>query len=226
MTEEAHLAPDAPRESLAMILTARIRASGPIPFSEFMRECLYHPEHGYYSRPGTRRFGDYYTSVDVHPIFGRLLARQLAEMWTQLGSPVPFLAMECGAGTGRLAANILDFAARELPDFYAAMKYVAVERSAARRAEHGSRLGSHAAAGRVSSPPEILASVPSGCIFSNELLDALPVHRVLMRGGDLCEVCVGIEGGHFTEVLRKPSTPLLEQYFRAQGIALEEGRQA
>jgi SAM-dependent MidA family methyltransferase len=226
MTTEAPLARDARGKSLAMLLAARIRANGPIPFSEFMRECLYHPEHGYYSRPGTHRFGDYYTSVDVHPIFGRLLARQLAEMWAVLGSPRPFLAVESGASVGRLAANILDFATRELPDFYAAMKYVAVERSPARRGEHASRLASHAAKGHVSSSAEIPASVPTGCIFSNELLDALPVHRLLMKDGELREVYVGIEGDRFTEVPREPSTPLLEPYFREQGIVLEEAQQA
>ena len=84
----------------------------PDPFAEFMRECLYHPEHGYYSRASASRFGDYYTSVDVHPIFGRLLARQLAQMWELLGSPRPFLVVEAGAGVGRLAGHILDFAAR------------------------------------------------------------------------------------------------------------------
>ena len=109
-----------PAAPLHAILAARIRASGPIPFAEFMRECLYHPEHGYYSRVSAGRFGDYYTSVDVHPIFGRLLARQLAEMWELLGSPRPFVVVEAGAGVGRLAGHILDFAARELPSFYAA----------------------------------------------------------------------------------------------------------
>ena len=58
--------------ALTEILAERIRANGPISFAEFMRECLYHPVHGYYSRASARRFGDYYTSVDVHPIFGRL----------------------------------------------------------------------------------------------------------------------------------------------------------
>jgi SAM-dependent MidA family methyltransferase len=211
---------------VAALLAARIRAGGPIPFSEFMRECLYHPEHGYYSRVGTRRLGDYYTSVDVHAIFGRLLARQLAEMWQLLGSPRPFLAVESGAGVGRLAENILDFAARELPEFYTATEYIAVERSAARRAEHASRLALHSAARRVSTAAEIPAAIPAGCIFSNELLDALPTHRVAMEGGRLREVFVGFEDDRFTEVLREPSTPLIEQYFREQGIALQEGQHA
>jgi SAM-dependent MidA family methyltransferase len=215
-----------PEASLAAILAARIRAGGPIPFAEFMRECLYHPEHGYYSRLRTRRRGDYYTSVDVHAIFGRLIARQIAEMWKLLGSPLPFLAVESGAGVGRLAANILDFAARELPAFYAATKYIAVERGAERRAEHAPALASHVAKGRVSSFAEIPSDIPAGCIFSNELLDALPTHRVVIEGCQLREVYVGFEDVKFIEVLGEPSTPAIEQFFREQGIALQEGQQA
>ena len=211
---------------LSAVLASRIHTDGPIPFAEFMRECLYHPEHGYYSRLGTRRRGDYYTSVDVHAIFGRLIARQLAEMWELLGSPRPFLVVESGAGVGRLAANILNFAARELPEFYAATEYIAVERSAGRRAEHAAALASHAAAGRISSAAEIPAKISVGCIFSNELLDALPTHRVVMERGQLREGYVGLENGKFIEVLRDPSTPDIEQYFREQGIALPEGQQA
>jgi SAM-dependent MidA family methyltransferase len=210
---------------LSEILAERIHTGGPITFADFMRECLYHPAHGYYSRASARRFGDYYTSVDVHPIFGRLLARQFAEMWEVLGSPRPFVVAESGAGVGRLAGHILDFSARALPEFYAALEYVAVERSGARRAEHPARLAVHAAAGRVSSAGEIPRPIPAGCIFSNELLDALPAHRVVMENGALQEIYVGFESGRFTEVPGKPSTPALERYFHEHGIALEEGQQ-
>ncbi len=212
--------------ALSEILGGRIRDGGPISFAEFMRECLYHPAHGYYSRAGASRFGDYYTSVDVHPIFGRLVARQFAEMWELLGSPRPFVVAEAGAGTGRLAGHILDFSARALPEFYAALEYVAVERSGARRAEHAARLAEHAAAGRVSSAGEIPDAIPAGCVFSNELLDALPAHRVVMEKGALREICVGIEGARFIEVPGKPSTPALERYFQEQGITLDDGQQA
>jgi SAM-dependent MidA family methyltransferase len=226
MTPQPPLVKDARDKPLAAILASRIRGGGPMPFAEFMRDCLYHPEHGYYSRTSARRFGDYYTSVDVHPIFGRLLARQLAQMWELLGSPRPFLVVEAGAGVGRLAGQVLDFAARALPAFYAALEYVAVERSAARRAEHAARLASHGAAGRVSTAADIPAAISFGCIFSNELLDALPTHRVAMARGALRELCVGVEDGHFIEVLRAPSTSLLAQYLREQGITLQEGQQA
>lgn len=212
--------------ALTEILAARIRAGGPITFAEFMRECLYHPAHGYYSRPAAARFGDYYTSVDVHPVFGRLLARQFAEMWTLLGSPRPFVVAEGGAGVGRLAAHILDFSAQALPEFYAAVEYVALERSAGRRAEHAGRLAAHTAAGRFKSGDEIPHEISAGCIFSNELLDALPTHRVTLESGALREIFVGFEGGGFVEVLAAPSFPWLAQYFQEQGIAPAEGQQA
>ncbi|MBZ5642208.1 MAG: SAM-dependent methyltransferase [Acidobacteriia bacterium] len=226
MTGQAPLAAGDPAAPLHSILAARIRQSGPIPFAEYMRECLYHPEHGYYSRAGAGKFADYYTSVDVHPIFGRLLARQLAEMWEVLGSPRPFNAVEAGAGVGRLAGHILDFAAHELPAFYGALEYVAVERSAARRAEHSERLAVHGGAGKVSSSSEIPRAIAAGCIFSNELLDALPTHRVAVENGKLREMNVGIEGERLVEISGEPSTPRLEEYFREQGIALQEGWQA
>jgi SAM-dependent MidA family methyltransferase len=212
--------------ALTELLSKRIGSDGPMPFDEFMRECLYHPVHGYYSRASAGRFGDYYTSVDVHPIFGRLLARQFAEMWQELGSPRPFVLAECGAGVGRLAGHILDFGASALPEFYAAVQYVAVERGEARRAQHAARLAKHVRAGHVSSAAEIPHSIAAGCIFSNELLDALPVHRVVVEKGAMRELFVGWDGARFTEASSAPSSPALEQYFRDQGIALVEGQQA
>jgi SAM-dependent MidA family methyltransferase len=211
---------------LSELLAQRIRGGGPISFADFMRECLYHPIHGYYSRANPSRFGDYYTSVDVHPIFGRLLARQLAEMWELLGSPKPFMLAESAAGVGRLGGHILDFSAQALPEFYAALEYVAVERSAARRAEHAARLAKHESAGRVSSAMEIPRAISAGCVFSNELLDALPVHRVVVQQGGLREVYVGFDDGHFVDVVGEPSMPALEKYFSEQGSVLEEGQEA
>jgi SAM-dependent MidA family methyltransferase len=73
---------------------------------------------------------------------------------------------------------------------------------------------------------ELPAAIPAGCIFSNELLDALPTHRMVMYGSELCEAYVGLAGEQFTEILCAPSTPMLGQYFREQGIALQEGQQA
>ena len=189
-----------------------------------MRECLYHPQFGYYSKPESRRFGDFYTSVDVHPIFGRLLARQLAEMWEALGRPQEFVAVEAGAGTGRLASQILDFASRELTEFYGSLRYFAVEQSAARRERHAGILRAHLENGRAASASQLPPDIPAGCVFSNELLDALPVHRVVFDRDALREIYAGFNGERFTEERGPLGSPEIGEYFREQRITLQEGQ--
>jgi SAM-dependent MidA family methyltransferase len=211
---------------LARELARRIASNGPITFAEYMETCLYDPAHGYYSRPERTRFADYYTSVDVHPIFGRLMARQLDEMWRLLDRPASFEVVEAGAGAGRLAGHILDFAAARLPDFYFALKYFAVERSPARRAAHTGTIGGHLAAGRAESRAELPAQISAGCVLSNELIDAMPVHRVECREGQLREIFVSYEGGRFVDAPGPLSTQRIEEFFRRQGIALAEGQEA
>lgn len=211
---------------LAALLAERIRRFGPITFAEYMRECLYHPAYGYYSQPQSRRFADYYTSVDVHPIFGRLLARQFAEMWELLGRPPEFQLVEAAAGTGRMAAHILDFAQAHLPQFYEALQYVAVERSPARCEQLSERLRVHIERGRCRTSIEMLAKIHLGCVFSNELLDALPVHRVVQESGELREIFVTTNGATFSEVRLPASTCAIAEYFAAQGITLPVGQQA
>ena len=211
---------------LEELLAERIRRFGPIPFADYMRECLYHPVHGYYSKAESQRFADYYTSVDVHPIFGRLLARQFAEMWESLGRPEGFLLVEAGAGVGRLASHILDFCEAALPNFYGALSYVAVERSASRREQAATKAKRHETAGRFTSSAEVPARIATGCIFSNELIDALPVHRVVMEGGALKEIFVGLRVGKFCDAVLPVSTCAINEYFAAQGITLNDGQHA
>jgi SAM-dependent MidA family methyltransferase len=211
---------------LEALLAERIRRYGPITFAEYMRECLYHPVHGYYSKKEMQRFADYYTSVDVHPIFGRLLARQFAEMWEHLGQPEEFLLVEAGAGVGRLAEHILEFSEAKLPEFYSALQYVAVERSSVRREEAAARLKRHGAAGRFQISIEIPARIPVGCVFSNELIDALAVHRVVMRADGLKEIFVGLHDGRFVDRVAPLSTCAINEYFATQGVTLLEGQLA
>ncbi len=211
---------------LAELLADRIRRFGPLTFADYMRECLYHPIHGYYSKAEFKRFADYYTSVDVHPIFARLLARQFAEMWEKLGHPAEFMLVEAGAGAGRFATQVLDFCEAKLPAFYDALRYVAVERSALRREQATIHSKRHAAADHFTSSAEVPAQVAAGCLFSNELVDALPVHRVVMDGSMLKEILVGFRDGHFVEVLAPLSTCAISEYFAAQDIALHEGQHA
>lgn len=211
---------------LEELLAERIRRHGPMPFADFMRECLYHPVHGYYSKPESRRFVDYYTSVDVHPIFGRLLARKFAELWEKRDRPQEFVLVEAGAGVGRLAQHILDFCEAKLPEFYRAVSYMAVERSASRREQALGRLDHHAAAEKLRISAEIPPQISEGCVFSNELMDALPVHRVVMTRLGLQEIFVGSEHGEFGDVVAPVSTCAINEYLTAQGITLHEGQQA
>ncbi|MFZ0882772.1 MAG: SAM-dependent methyltransferase [Candidatus Acidiferrales bacterium] len=213
---------------LAATIAERIRTYGPITFAEYMDACLYHPELGYYTKPEQQPRRDYFTSVDAGPLFGKLLARQFHEMWTLLGRPAEFLLIEAGAGGGALTAQILDFVAREFPQFYGALRYIAVERSAARRgliAEVQS-LRSQVGGGKFEIASEIPAEIACGCIFSNELFDAMPVHRVVREGTELRELYVTLGPNGVGECVGPLSSVALREYFSDQAITLEDGQQA
>jgi SAM-dependent MidA family methyltransferase len=216
----------ADRSPLATTLTEHIRSWGPITFAKYMDACLYDPQYGYYTRAEQLPRRDYFTSVDAGPIFGRLLARQFQEMWIQLGRPAEFLLVEPGAGTGALAAQILDFAAESFPEFYGALQYVAVERSAARRAAAAPALAPHLAAKHFALVSDMPSQIPCGCIFSNEFVDALPVHRLVREGHDLREIYVGSGTNGLCEQFGALSSLELAEYLTEQGITLQEGQLA
>jgi SAM-dependent MidA family methyltransferase len=167
-------------------LRSRIQRDGPITFRDFMEEVLYHPDFGYYTSPRNPigRAGDFYTSSDLDPVFGKLLARKFQEMAATLGVPEDsFTILELGAGRGLLAREILQ---------HAPFRYCILERSRAMRDRQRDALSELAV--------EWLTEMPAGligCIFSNEFFDALPVHRVVRRNGVLREVYVT---GEFTEI--------------------------
>lgn len=211
---------------LAGILADKIRTTGPIPFAQYMEACLYHPEFGYYSKSDQKPRRDYYTSVDVSAIFGRLLTIQFHQMWELLGRPAPFVLAEAGAGTGALAKQILDFAAASLGDFYEAIQYCAVERSPARREKQRNLLASHLMREQFTSASELPAAIPCGAIFSNELLDALPVHRVVIEKGSLREIYVGLGDAGLREETGPLSSAAIGEYFEEQRIELRDGQQA
>ena len=127
-----------------------IHERGPIPFSRYMELCLYDPEHGYYNRD-TEQFGkagDFYTSSDVHAVFGRLLARQFDEMWRVLGSPPRITLKEFGPGRGLFARDVLDWSEKKFPDFFRALRYVLIERSPALCAQIKKALSRHLETGK------------------------------------------------------------------------------
>jgi SAM-dependent MidA family methyltransferase len=116
-------------------IAQEIRERGPIPFSRYMEVCLYDPEFGYYSRNAEQfgKAGDFYTSSDVHAVFGRLMARQFDEMWRALGSPEKITLVELGPGRGLFAQDVLDWSEKKFPNFFESLRCVLVERSPALR---------------------------------------------------------------------------------------------
>ena len=118
--------------TLRDIIEQEIRDRGPVPFSRYMELCLYHPELGYYSRNAEQfgKAGDFYTSSDVHAVFGRLLARQFEEMWRALGSPAQIEILELGPGRGLFAQDVLAWSEKKFPEFFHALHYSLAERSA------------------------------------------------------------------------------------------------
>ena len=212
--------------SLAEILADQIRSRGRITFAEYMEACLYHPQHGYYSTHAGESRRDYITSVDVTPVFGRLLAVQFQQMWELMGRPRSFTLIEGGAGTGELAKQILTAASNSTAEFYSALHYVAIERSAARRASQMQNLQREVAGGRFSSLVDFPAATFEGCVFSNELLDAFPVHRVVQEDGKLKEIHVTLCGKGLCDETGPPSSNAITEYFDRQRITLREGQQA
>ena len=206
--------------SLRELIVERIRADGPLTFAEYMDLALYHPTFGYYARADRRsgRAGDFYTSVDVGPLFGQLLAVQFAEMWQLLGAPEALHVVEAGAGSGRLARDVLDAASVSDPTFYDAIRLHLIERSPQARAAQPGILGSHR--NKIVTNTDTLPDGFSGIVFANELLDALPTHRVVMTRQGLRETHVDVEADRLVECTAEPSTPDLAAYFDRLDIAL------
>jgi SAM-dependent MidA family methyltransferase len=142
--------------SLRHIIEQEILEHGPIPFSRYMELCLYHPELGYYSRNAEQfgKAGDFYTSSDVHAVFGRLLARQFEEIWRALGSPAEIEILELGPGRGLFAQDVLAWSEKKFPEFFHALHYSLAEQSAKLRDRLRSVLARFLESGRASSVSE------------------------------------------------------------------------
>ena len=160
-----------------------IRERGPIPFSRYMEICLYHPSEGYYSRNAEQfgKAGDFYTSSDVHAVFGRLLARQFEEMWWALDRPARLEILELGPGRGLFARDVLDWSRKKFPDFFASLTYTLQESSPALRAKLLENLREHIATGKaaISFVETRLAASPaaSGISTLNGEISCSPTQR-------------------------------------------------
>ena len=169
--------------ALIQIIRDEIRLHGPVSFRWFMEQALYHPEHGYYSsgRCAIGRRGDYFTSVSVGPLFGKMMAAQFAEIWGTLGRPDDFVIVEQGAHHGEFATDVLEALRAGNPECFAVLRYRIVEPFAVLRQRQQGVLRPFA------KKTEWCGSFAGmepfcGVHFSNELLDAIPVHLVVAKG--------------------------------------------
>ncbi len=216
--------------ALRNILLQRINTNGAITFAEFMRSCLYEPGLGYYTSAGRKvgAEGDFYTSSNVHRVFGRLISKEVARMWHALGKPADFQIVEAGAGNGRLSADIMDAIAELEPALYATVTCRLVEAEPSLAATQLAMLSAHADRLAWSSPDELAGGTLAltGCLLTNELVDALPVHLVEMTAAGLQEVMVTVEGGEFREQLAPLSTGEINSYLSRLGVTLVTGQRA
>ena len=198
-----------------------------LPFADFMDLALYHPQFGYYAAQTSQlgQAGDFVTSAHLSGDFAELLADQFVDMWQRLGQPRPWQLVEVGPGQGLMADSILRHLHTHHPDCLSVLHYTLVETSPALRAAQQQRLEHWQA--HLSLQWSTLIDLPTesitGCIFSNELVDALPVHRVTLTASGLQEQYVTLTTEPqrpFKTVLAAPSTPELITYFDDVGIQL------
>ncbi len=218
-------------ETLKKFILSEIKKGGPIPFSQFMEWCLYHPDYGYYRSGGMNigKDGDFYTSPCVHPIFGGLIAKQLSQMAEQLGSET-FDVVEQGAGRGFLCEDVLRWAKRNVPPFYQHLRYYLLETSSFLIREQRERLAEYEKEGKVFwMDPETFEegkNLIEGCFLSNELVDAFPVHQIIFDHGELKEIYVTANHAQLKEQPGDLSDSRIASYFQSMDIILQEGQRA
>ena len=214
---------------LCNVICERIAATPQqrITFAEYMDLALYHPQYGYYNRdrPSIGKQGDFITSSHWGADFAEVLAEQFVEMWEILGKPQKFAIVEMGAGRGTFAENVLQYLQRQHPDLFKTLTYIIVEISPILQAEQRQRLGTIECV-QWSSWDEIVDDSIVGCFFSNELVDALPVHQFILEQEEVREIYITTETPknqpeiNFVEVVGEVSTPKIAEYFELLGVDL------
>jgi SAM-dependent MidA family methyltransferase len=214
-------------QKLEQILVNQINNSPAkrITFAEYMELVLYHQQYGYYNSGvvsiGAK--GDFFTSASLGKDFGELIAVQLQEMWQNLGCPNPFYVVEIGAGNGQLAQDILGFIQNNNQQFIQALKYIIIERSPALRQVQQDILKSFTAFDLTWKTWSDLADDSiTGCFFSNELIDAFPVHLITKQQQQLQEVYLSLEQNQLTQTIAPLSTTKINEYFDLVRINLLE----
>jgi SAM-dependent MidA family methyltransferase len=208
---------------LVEIIRDEIKKEGPIPFVRFMALALYHQKFGYYCSPRQKigLKGDYDTSPSIHPVFAKLLGKQIRQMAMSLQCGSDKITLfEFGAGEGTLCEGILDFLQKSAPNIFSRTTYIIIEKSPSFQARQKERL-------LPLYPNTVLwmDQMPqnqTGIVLSNEFVDALPVHRIQFSNQSLKEVYVDWKNDHFVEQLGQPCSPALPSYFDKIAIESEE----
>ena len=200
---------------------------GRITFADFMDLALYDPVGGYYATQAAAvgPQGDFVTSPHLSRDFGELLAVQLVELWHHLGQPEPFTLVEMGAGQGIMAADMLAYLQTQVQDCFAVVDYRIVEKSPVLRHIQRKRLEPWVNRVTWCDWADLAADSVTGCCFSNELVDALPVHQVILTETGLQEIYVTLDEDSSTlkEVIGPLSTPRLGDYFDRVGVDWAKG---
>lgn len=182
--------------NLADRLRQRIKREGPISFYEWMKAALYDEHEGYYCRRDIERrgrLGDYRTAPERTPLFAATFARYFAKLFADLGCPASWAIIEVGAGFGEFAADALRNLQSRYPQVFAATHYLVDEFTEDGRERAAANLKGLEGKYEFCRFQELAAPFPAGVIFSNELIDAFPVHRVKKRGGVLRSLYVGLD---------------------------------
>ena len=182
-----------------------------IPFRRFMELALYHPDHGYYASGRARvgKTGDFYTSVSVGRIYGRMLASVCHEVWERLGSPKEFTIVEQGANDGTMAVDILTRIEAAGGAFAEAVRYRIVEPFPINRSRQQEKLSGFPKVTWHGSNEEL--SEFTGIHLSNELLDAFPVDSLRWSGSLWEEECVSLDGESLVWKTRPVKDPELSE---------------
>jgi SAM-dependent MidA family methyltransferase len=207
--------------NLEEILLEKIKRSGAVTFEQFMEMALYEPKYGYYSSDGAEigRGGDFFTSAHLHPAFGRTTGRQIAEMWEFMGRPADFSVVEMGPGEGYASKDVLGYLGQHACGGY--IDYRIVERNPAMRQRQKDRLSEFSDKVSWVTSLEEMGGF-RGCLWSNELLDAFPVHVVKMED-ELREIYVTARDDRLEEEAGPLSTADIARYFEEMDIRLEKG---
>ena len=211
--------------TLADRLRDRIKRDGPITFHDWMQAALYDETDGYYRRERIRqgRAGDYRTAPETSPLFGATLANYFARCYSQLGSPSDWTIFEIGAGRGDFAHTVLASLRQNFSEVFAATHYLIDEIGDETRNALALKLDEYSNRVQFRSLAEATPPV-TGIVFSNELLDAFPVHRVIGRQGALRELCVDIDEAREFVWRQCDLEPQLRTYCEAIDLQLDEGQ--